>query len=106
MLAAPATGSHAASAATVNRVNIPDSQPRLPGCARDLFDAQREGMKIQQQLSVTHQSAVRHVGIAQDEMTSRMSRGVTAHQSQHLSPVIQFWVIAVHEFRLAKVNRL
>ena len=43
--------------------------------------------------------------VAQNEMPSRMFGRVTSRLRQHFGPMIQLWVIAVHEFGLAVMNR-
>ena len=63
-------------------------------------------MKIEEQLAIARQSAVRHVSVAQNEMPSSVFLGVTARPRQYIGPVIQLRIIAVHEFSLTVVNCL
>ena len=43
--------------------------------------------------------------VAQNEMPPRVFRRVTARLRQHLGPMIQLRVVAVHEFGLTVMNR-
>src|SRR5438445_9782042 len=84
VLATPTTRRDAAAAAPVNGVGVTDAQLRSLRFVGNLFDPQREGMKIEEQLSVANQSAVRHVRVAQNEMPPRLFRRVTTRLRQHL----------------------
>src|SRR2546426_8475976 len=78
LLATPTTRRDAAAAATVNGVGVADSQLRLFRFVRNLLDAQREGVEIEEQLAVANQSTMRHMRVAQNEMAPRVFRRVTA----------------------------
>src|SRR5207253_7249158 len=54
MLATPTTRRDAAAAAPVNGVAVADAQLRFFRFVRNLLDAQREGMKIEEQLAVAN----------------------------------------------------
>ena len=62
-------------------------------------------MKIHQQLPVADQAAAGNVRVAQHHVPTSVLGRVGPDQREHLAVVIQVSVVAVHQFRLSKVDR-
>src|SRR5262249_17629198 len=101
VVALPAAWRQAALAPAVDAVGEAYLQGRFLRLVGNLLDPQREGVEVQQQLAFPPQAAARDVGVAHHQVPAAVLGRVGPNQAQHLRPVRQLAVVAVHDLGLA-----
>ena len=85
----------------------PTFEDRLLRLVGDLLDPERERVEVHEQLPVAHQAAARDVGVAERACAGgRAWPRRTRISAEHLGIMGEVAVVAVHQLRLAEVDRL